>query len=185
MSENSTLPAIPPRKTRGRARLKHGIVSFLKTGAIPSGRAFRRVQKEVSDLRLALIEQYGGDKIKPDVLAMLEGAIEALSVEKLCALYVKRAGILRRDSLKDGNLALHDVLGKHYIAYANLVRLNLEAAARLAGQKSPEWIQSPLEIAAEIDAEKAAEASGRPGNTAPLALGEETGAGQGVGQGEA
>jgi hypothetical protein len=115
MSENSTLPAIPSRKTKGGARLKHGIVSFLKTGAIPSGRAFRRVQKEVSDLRLALVEQYGGDKIKPDVLAMLEGAIEALSVEKLCALYVKRAGILRRDCLKDGNLALHDVLGKHYI----------------------------------------------------------------------
>jgi hypothetical protein len=137
MSKNGRLPATSPRKAKGRRGLKHGVAAYLKTGAIPSGRAFRRVQKEITQIREDLFgsPKYGGPgKISPDVRAILEGAIGGLTVEKLCTLYVKRAGILRLDSLAVGNLALHDVLGRHYVAFANLVRLNLEAAARLAAQ---------------------------------------------------
>lgn len=118
------------------ARVKHGIYAYLDSGKLPSGRAWLRVQGEIEHLRAALIEQYGGtEKIQPAVLCLIESAIEGLTIQKLSALYVKKAGILRRDHLKEGDLALHTVLSGSFIAYANLVRLNLEAAARLADRK--------------------------------------------------
>jgi hypothetical protein len=115
--------------------LKHGTYAYLAGGKLPSGRAWKRVQAEISTLRAELIKQYGGDKIQPSVLCLLESAIEGLTIQKLSTLYVKKAGILRRDALKDGDLSLHSVLSGQFISYANLVRLNLEAAARLADRK--------------------------------------------------
>ncbi len=134
---------------------RHGIKAYLNTGKLPSGRAWKREEAKVSALRDALIEQYGGDSIKPAVLALIESAIEGLMVQRLASLYVKKAGILRRDSLKDGDLCLHSILSGQFISYANLVRLNLEAASRLAKESQTEHTPSPLDIAAEIDAEKA------------------------------
>jgi hypothetical protein len=144
-------------KAGSKAREKHGIIGFLNTGKLPSGRAWKRAQEEVSELRLALIAQFGGPAIKPAVLALVESAIEGLMIQRLASLYVKKAGILRRDSLKDGNLELHSILSGQFISYANLVRLNLESAARLAKDAQAEHGPSALEIAAEIDAEKALE----------------------------
>jgi hypothetical protein len=120
----------------GKGRLRHGVYAYLDKGKLPSGRAWKRIQEEISRLRKELIDQYGGpEKIQPAVLCLLESAIEGLTIQKLSTLYVKKAGILRRDSLKDGDLSLHSVLSGQFISYANLVRLNLEAAARLADRK--------------------------------------------------
>jgi len=142
------------------ARTKHGIRAYLNTGKLPSGRAWKRIQAEIVKLRADLIRQYGGESIRPDVAAMIESAIEGLTIQRLASLYVRKAGILRRDSLKDGNLELHSILSGQFVSYANLVRLNLEAAARLAGQKGPEPITTIAEIIREVDAEKAQEAAG-------------------------
>jgi len=139
-----------------RNRPTHGVQAYLKGGRLPSGRAWKRAQVEIEALRQALLRQYGGDAIKPDVAALVESAIEALTVQRLSSLYVKKAGILRRDSLRDGVLELHPVLAGQFLAYHNAVRLNLEAAARLARDKRGERVPSPLEIAAEIDALKEA-----------------------------
>lgn len=141
-------------KAGAKGRQKHGIIGYLNTGKLPSGRAWRREQERVSVLRLALIQQYGGKDIKPSVLALIESAIEGLMIQRLSSLYVKKAGILRRDSLKEGDLCLHSILSGQFISYANLVRLNLEAAARLAGQKSPEPVLTIAEIIEQVDAEK-------------------------------
>jgi hypothetical protein len=130
------------------------VIGYLNTGKLPSGRAWKRAQEEVSQLRLALIEQFGGQAIKPAVLALVESAIEGLMIQRLSSLYVKKAGILRRDSLKDGNLELHSILSGQFISYANLVRLNLESAARLAGQKDPAPAMTITELIAQVDAEK-------------------------------
>lgn len=140
-----------------KAREKHGVIGYLNTGKLPSGRAWKKAQAEVSELRLALIAQFGGPAIKPAVLALVESAIEGLMIQRLASLYVKKAGILRADSLKDGNLELHSILSGQFISYANLVRLNLESAARLAKDAQAERGPSALEIAALVDEEKALE----------------------------
>jgi hypothetical protein len=62
--------------------------------------------KKVSQTRERLIAKYGGDKIEPDVLAMVDSAVKTMMVQELRSLYIKRAGILRRDSLDAGNLEL-------------------------------------------------------------------------------
>ena len=173
-----------------RGGVRHSIYGFLASGKLPSGRAWKRAQQEISRLREALIAQYGGDKIQPAVLALLESAIEGLTIQRLSGLYVKKAGILRRDSLKRGDLALHSILSGQFISYANLVRLNLESAARLAAQKPLEDPAATVaELIAEVDAEaeleaqaaKAREASaGGPG----VAQGERAAAGQDDGKGQ-
>jgi hypothetical protein len=140
---------------------KHGIYAYLASGKLPSGRAWKREQAVIGRLREDLIDQYGGEKIRPAVLALIESAIEGLTIQRLASLYVRKAGILRRDSLKRGDLQLHSVLSGQFISYANLVRLNLEAASRLAAQKEPGADAPTLaDIIAEADSEEAAEASG-------------------------
>jgi len=147
-----------------KAHFKHGVYALLDKGKLPSGRAWKREQKKISDLREAMIEQYGGKDIKPDVLALIESAIEGLLIQRLATVYVRKVGIMRRDSLKRGDLQLHSVLSGQFISYANLVRLNLEAAARLASQNHTGPTMMPLEIAAEIDAAKVA-SEGEPGTS--------------------
>ncbi len=142
-----------------KTKRKHGVYAFLASGELPSGRAWKRTQREVAGIRLQLIEQYGGEKIKPSVLALIDSAVEGLMIQRLAGLYIKRAGILRGDSLAKGNLELHAILSGQFISYANLVRLNLESAARLAGQKeAPDAVPTIAEIIAEHDREEAAKA---------------------------
>lgn len=137
-----------------RARRKHGVYAYLDKNHLPSGRAWKRAQREISELREAIIAQYGGKDIQPAVLALIESAIEGLTIQRLSSLYVNKAGIIRQDSLKRGDLQLHSVLSGQFISYANLVRLNLEAAARLASRTPAEAAPTPFEIAAEIDSAK-------------------------------
>ena len=142
-----------------KAPVKHGVYAFISGGKLPSGRAWKRAQADISRLREALIQQYGGaDRLQPAVLALVESAIEGLTIQRLATLYVKKAGIMRRDSMRRGDLQLHSVLSGQFISYANLVRLNLEAAARLAVQKFPEE-QAPTiaEIIRESDEAEEAE----------------------------
>jgi hypothetical protein len=178
-----------------KAKTKHGIYAFLVSGKLPSGRAWKRTQADVSKIREALIKQYGGDKIQPAVLALVESAIEGLTIQRLAALYVKRAGILRGDSLVKGNLELHSILSGQFISYANLVRLNLEAAARLAGQKMPDLpVPTIVEYIAALDARKVETQAGGTQEAAPGGPGvaqdgqppadQGNGQGQGAGEGQ-
>lgn len=137
-----------------RAHRKHGIYAFIARHDLPSGRSWKRAQREIAELREAIIAQYGGNEIQPAVLALIESAIEGLTIQRLSSLYVNRAGIMRRDALERGDLQLHSVLSGQFISYANLVRLNLEAAARLASRPQADPGPTPFEIAAEIDAAK-------------------------------
>jgi hypothetical protein len=82
-------------------------------------------------LRNEMIERYGGDKVAPEAVILIDGTIEALGVQKLQGLYIRKAGIIRQDSLKAGNLELHSILGKNWISYANVVRQNLLALQTL------------------------------------------------------
>jgi hypothetical protein len=162
---NVSLRKIEGQGPRGGkpGKVKPGILGYMNSGRLPSGRSWKRVQREVGRIRLALIEQYGGaDKIQPAVLALIDSAIEGLMIQRLSGLYIKKAGILRADSLAKGNFELHSILSGQFISYANLVRLNLESAARLAAQKPPE---GPAPTIAEIIREHdEAAAKAAPGN---------------------
>jgi hypothetical protein len=118
--------------------------------------------KEVSLIRDRLVAKYGGDRIEPDVLAMVDSAAKAMMVQELCSLYIKRYGILRRDSLNEGNLELHSVLAKSFASYANLARLSLEAAARLAGIRVEQNEPDILTYIKTFDAQKAAQEAEKP-----------------------
>lgn len=117
-----------------RTGMTHGVRAFVDGNRLPSGRAYRRAMKEVSLIRDRLVAKYGGDKIEPNVLVKTGSAAKSMMAQKLCVLYIKKSGILRRDSLDQGNLELHSVLAKSFASYSNLTRLSLKAAARLAGQ---------------------------------------------------
>lgn len=146
MTKTTDKPALP-RKTG----MTHGVRAFVDSGKLPSGRLYRRAMKEVSATRERLITKYGGDKIEPDVLAMVDTAAKAMMIQELCTIYIKRAGVMRKDSLNAGNLELHSVLAKSYASYANLVRLSLEAAARLADRKpSDAGVEDVLAYAARV-----------------------------------
>jgi len=140
MTKTTDKPIVPRR-----TGMTHGVRAFVDSGKLPSGRLYRRAMKAVSLVRERLVAKYGGDKIEPDVLAMVDSAAKAMMIQELCTIYIKRAGILRRDSLDAGNLELHSVLAKSYASYANLVRLSLEAAARLADRKQETSSQAALE----------------------------------------
>lgn len=145
-----------------KTRPKHGAYTYLEKHHLPSGRAWKRAQAGISELREGLIAQYGGKDIQPAVLALIESAIEGLTIQRLSSLYVSKAGIMRQDALQRGDLQLHSVLSGQFISYANLVRLNIEAAARLAGRGQAEPVMTTFEIAAEIDRAKALEGPGKP-----------------------
>jgi len=94
MTKTTDKPVVP-RKTG----MTHGIRAFVDGNRLPSGRAYRRAMKEVSLQRNNLVAKYGGEKIEPDVLMMIDTAAKASMVQELCLLYIKKCGILRRDSL--------------------------------------------------------------------------------------
>lgn len=164
-------------KKRKRGKAKHGVYAYLASGKLPSGRSWKKTQAQVLKLREDLIKQYGGDKIRPTVLALIESAIEGLTIQRLAGLYVKKAGILRVDSLGRGNRELHSILSGQFISYANLVRLNLEAAARLAALSTKDDDQD----LASIDAEYRDKPQDSPADGSGSEAGGQTGAAEGKG----
>jgi len=161
--------------------MTHGVRAFVDSGKLPSGRAYRRAMKEVSLIRDRLVTKYGGDKIEPDVLVMIDSAAKSMMVQELCTLYIKKSGILRRDSLNLGNLELHSVLARSFASYANLTRLSLEAAARLAGIRIEQNEPDIMDYIKTFDAQKAAQdAQEEPGKSHD----ERSQADEGTGRGE-
>lgn len=156
-----------------RTGVKHGIRAYATTGRVPvnlpSARSWKRTQARVREMYAAVRQRYGGDRISPDVDVLIAGAQDARLIRELGMLYVKRAGVMRGDSLAKGNLEMHSVLCAQLVAYSNLERLNLEAAARLAQQKAPEGpvptiaeiIREHDEVEAQAQAAKAGKGNGQ------------------------
>ncbi|MEN6560671.1 MAG: hypothetical protein ABFD52_07845 [Acidobacteriota bacterium] len=150
-----------------KGRVRHGIISWIDNKRVPSGRAFTQVRKDLQRLRDELIERHGGpDKITPEAAMLVESLIEAQGVIKLATLYIRKAGVLRQDSLKHGALELHPILGKSLIAYTNTIRQNclaLETLRQAKGKGEDDGIiplTRYIEIRdAEIAAERAVKAS--------------------------
>jgi hypothetical protein len=173
------LEAAGAKKTKTR----HYIRAFENRGRLPSGRAWKRTQARILDLYRGIYKRYGGDAIRPDVKALIDGARDARIIRELGMLYVTRAGVMRGDSLMKGNLEMHSVICAQLVAYSNLERLNLEAAARLAAQKP---LEDPVlmieELTREVDAEEAEAQAAREREAAAKVRDERSPGGEGQGQ---
>jgi len=182
--------ALPVKSNAPRppaADVKPYLYSWVSRKTMPSGRSFTKIRRELSQLRCELIGRYGGDKVSPEAITLIDSVIEALGVQKLMGLYIRQAGIIRRDSLKQGNLELHAALGKNWVSYANVVRQNLMALKELRRIGEPE---PPIDALAYIEAVDAVRRPGdepdgeknAPGVTQERRSG--PGAGDSVGNGE-
>lgn len=134
------MPETPPRglplkipASRGRraVRAKHGLTSWVNSKRLPQGKGFQAVRRELSRLREDLIRAHGGEKIGPDAAILVDSVVEALGVQKLLGLYVRKYGVVDAQSAKRGRLELSPVLGKNWISYQNSVRQGILALREL------------------------------------------------------
>lgn len=142
------------RKKPGRkpeSRITHGAYSLIARGEFPSKR--RYIERWLSDVRAGLVRDLG-----PTETDLSTG--QAIRIDRI----IGKLGILRRieehdreKGVRKGN-ELSSALGKNYVGWANSLRLDLLALG--ISKKNGKRILSPLEIAAEIDAEKGREPAG-------------------------
>ncbi len=152
----STLPAPP------KTGLKHGLYSWVSSKKIPQGRAFQKIRAELSKMRGELIDAHGGEDITPDAAIMVDSAIEALGVQKLLGLYVRKYGVIDGQAAKRGRLELSPILSRNWIGYANVTRQAILALKELDAQQRPANVPTIADIIAEHD-----EAEAQAGQDAP------------------
>lgn len=148
----SGLPA--PIKRRPSSR--HGLYSWVNSKAVPSGRAAQAIRRDLSRTRTELVQAHGGEKISPDALILVDSVVEALGVQKLCGLHVRKHGVVDERSARRGCLELSPVLGKNWISYANLVRQGILALREIDKDREKDDAPDMGAILAEYEREDAA-----------------------------
>ncbi len=140
-----------PRKKAGRkpgVKVTHGAYSLIARpgGPLPSRRIY--IERWLSEVRAGLIRDLGPEEkdLSAAQAIIIDRVIGKLGVIRCIEEHVREKGIMNGDELRG-------LLGKHYLGWANSLRLDLLALG--IGKREGERILSPLEIAAEIDAEKA------------------------------
>jgi len=153
----------PSTKTRERLQrmrwTRSGLYSWVKSKRLPRARAFIKIRRELSILGDDLVQQHGGEKITPDALILVDSIVEALGVQKLLGLYIRKYGVIDEQSAKAGRLELNPILAKNWISYGNTVRQALLALKEITAAREAEEVLSPLDIAELIDAENAEKAA--------------------------
>jgi hypothetical protein len=140
-----------PRKKAGRkpgVKVTHGAYSLIARpgGPLPSKRVY--IERWLSEVRAGLIADLGPTEKDLTIgqAVLIDRVIGKLGVIRCIEEHVREKGIMNGEELRG-------LLGKHYLSWANSLRLDLLALG--IGKREGERILSPLEIAAEIDAEKA------------------------------
>ena len=126
MSQNARKrPETPDRPYK----VKHGVVTWLKAGKIsPSVRGFRRIQRYLREIKSDLVTDLGGpERLTAAQEILVEGTIQAYGVLLLAGAYTSKHSILRPDAVSKGIIELQPVLGKQFIAFLNVIRMNLAA----------------------------------------------------------
>jgi hypothetical protein len=135
------------------------------------------VRRQVQGIREQLIRDIGGTEpaLTAAQVILIDKTVNLYQVTLCLEAYIRRNGPFRGKKLDP-------VLGQNYLSYVNTIRLNLRELG--IAKKAGDEILTPLQIAAEIDAEKAAEAASRPTGTAQLIVAGQTLEDEGQGQGE-
>jgi len=141
-----------PRKKAGRkpgVKVTHGAYSLIARpgGPLPSKR--RYIERWLSEVRAGLISDLGPTEkdLTTGQAILIDRVIGKLGVLRCIEEHVREKGVLKGEELRG-------LLGKNYLGWANSLRLDLLALG--ISEKNGGRILSPLEIAAEIDAEKEA-----------------------------
>lgn len=125
---------------------------MVRAGELPERRTYLRAY--LTEVREGLVKDLG--PLEADLTAaqvvLIDRTISKLSIIRCIEEHVRERGVFTKAG------ELDSVLSKSYLAWANSIRLDLQALGidRKAGEK----ILSPLEIAAEIDREKTAKDKG-------------------------
>lgn len=134
---------------------RSGLYSWVCNRRLPEGRAFTKTRRELAILRDNLVDWHGGDNITPDAMILVDSIIEALGVQKLLGLYIRKYGVIDERSAKAGRLELNPILAKNWISYGNMVRQALLALREITSNRETEEILNPFQVAALIDSENA------------------------------
>ncbi len=137
----------PTKKRNGRPPRHGGYSIMVQAGELPERRAYLR--EYLTEVREGLVNDLG--PLEADLTAaqvvLIDRVISKLSIIRCIEEHVREKGVFT----KAGDL--DSVLSKSYLAWANSIRLDLQALG--IDKREGEKILSPLEVAAEIDAENA------------------------------
>lgn len=143
-----------PGAALAKRRPRSGLYSWVNSKKLPQGRAFQAVRRELAGLRDDLLAQYGGEeKVAPDARILVDSVIEALGVQKLVSLHIRKYGVIDAQSAKRGRLELSPILARNWISYGNTVRQGIVALRDLEARTRPEPVLSVAEVIRAIDAE--------------------------------
>ena len=111
-----------PKSRRGRPIVKHGGYSLLTTGELPENRKYLRPY--LSGIREALIRDLGPreEDLTAAQLILVDRVVTTLGILRLVEEFIREKGIFANPQG-----FLNPALSKHYIAYSNSIRLNLQA----------------------------------------------------------
>lgn len=181
-------PQVPVRKWGCKGRpIKHGGYSLAIRDQVLKENP--RVTRYLVDTRAGLVKDVAGseDALSEQQRVMIDRIISKLAICRLIELYVEKHGAFPQIKVRGKTIVkmeLHACLGINYLAFSNAIDRALVALG--LNKKQAETVLSPLEIAAEIDAEKekrakstVAKARRDPGQET------RTPAGEGEGKGEA
>jgi len=124
--------------------LKHGIYSLDK---IPSIRGARALSKHLDWIKVELENAIPDMDVRKELLINQVVKLE----QKICLadMWMRKAGIIRRDKLKEGYLEMHPILAASYVALMNSQRLALRDLG-IEGEKASR-ILTPTQLAAKVD----------------------------------
>jgi len=130
------------KKKPGRPPQSGAYSLMVKAGELPRQRTYLRAYLQAA--RDGLIEDLGPreEDLTTAQRVLADRAVSKLSVVRCIEEHVKKEGVFRGRELSP-------VLAKSYITYCESIRRDLEALG--ISKRAGERVQSPLEIAAEID----------------------------------
>lgn len=143
MNDNKTQKS--GKKKPGRPPRSGAYSLIVKAGELPKRRTYLRAYLQAA--RDGLIEDLGPREadLTTAQRVLVDRAVSKLSVVRCIEEHVKEEGVFRGRELSP-------VMAKSYITYCESIRRDLEALG--ISKRVGERVLSPLEIAAEIDAEK-------------------------------
>lgn len=149
-------PQTPVRKWGRVGRpVKHGAYSLAIRDQVLKENP--RVTRYLVDTRAGLVKDVAGseDALSEQQRVMIDRIISKLAICRLIELYVEKHGAFPQLKVKGKTIVkmeLHACLGINYLAFSNAIDRALVALG--LSKKQAENVLSPLEVAAEIDAEK-------------------------------
>jgi hypothetical protein len=120
---------------------------MVQAGKLPERRAYLRAY--LTEAREGLVNDLGPTEadLTAAQVVLIDRVISKLSIIRCIEEHVREKGVFTQSG------ELDSVLSKSYLAWANSIRLDLQALG--IDKRAGERVMSPLEVAAEIDRAKA------------------------------